>query len=43
MVHTKPSGKAYGSVEEVEAGGTLVPMLVPPFAVSLGALQIQFD
>jgi Uma2 family endonuclease len=42
MLHTKPSGKAYGSVDEVEPGDALIPLLLPAFAVSLSALQLQF-
>jgi Uma2 family endonuclease len=43
MVHRKPSGKAYESMDEVTPGNTLIPLLVPAFSVSLDALQIQFD
>lgn len=43
MVHRKPSGKAFGYVDEVAPRETLAPALLPAFAVSLGALQIQFD
>jgi Uma2 family endonuclease len=43
MVHRKPSGKGYESVDEVAPGGTLTPTLVPALSVSLGALKHQFD
>jgi Uma2 family endonuclease len=43
MVHRKPSGKTYGSVDEVAPGGTLTPSLVPAFAVALGALGLHLD
>jgi Uma2 family endonuclease len=41
MVHRRPSGNAYGSVEEVVPDATLTPLLVPAFAVSLGTLQLE--
>jgi Uma2 family endonuclease len=40
MVHRKPSGKAYESVNEVAPTDTLIPSLVPAFSVSLGALRL---
>jgi Uma2 family endonuclease len=43
MVHRKPSGKVYGAVEEVAPRDTLTPLLVPAFAVSLGALELHLD
>jgi Uma2 family endonuclease len=41
MVHKEPSGKTYGSVREVAPSATLTPSLVPAFAVSIGALQLD--
>ena len=41
MVHTAPSGQAYGFVQEVAPGATLAPSLVPAFAVSLGTLRLD--
>jgi Uma2 family endonuclease len=38
-VHRMPSGKEYGSVDEVTPSETLTPSLVPAFSVSLAALQ----
>jgi Uma2 family endonuclease len=43
MVHRKPSGKGYESVDEVAPAHTLVPLLVPALAVSLGALPLHLD
>jgi Uma2 family endonuclease len=43
MVHRNPSGKAHGAKDEVAPGDTLIPLLVPAFSVSLGALSLQFD
>jgi Uma2 family endonuclease len=43
MVHRKPSGKGYESVSEVAPTHALVPLLVPAFAVSLGALPLHLD
>jgi Uma2 family endonuclease len=39
MVHKNPSAQAYGFVGEIAPSDTLVPSLVPGFAVSLGAMQ----
>ena len=41
MVHKEPSGNAYGRVDEVAPDAMLTPSLVPAFAVSLGALQLD--
>ena len=41
MVHKEPSGQAYGFVQEIAPGAMLAPLLVPAFAVSLGALQLD--
>jgi Uma2 family endonuclease len=41
LVHKKPSGKAYGAVDEMAPGDMLIPSLVPAFAVSLGALALD--
>ena len=43
MVHGKPSGKAYGFVDEFAPGGTLIPSLVPALAISIGAFQLRLD
>jgi Uma2 family endonuclease len=43
MLHRKPSGKGYESVHEVASSHTLVPLLAPAFAVSLGALPLHLD
>jgi Uma2 family endonuclease len=40
MVHREPAGSSYGAVEEVSPQAQLVPLLVPGFAVSLGALGL---
>jgi Uma2 family endonuclease len=42
-VHRKPSGKIYDAVEEVALGDALIPLLVPAFAVSLGALDLHLE
>src|SRR5215831_3400849 len=41
IVHKEPTGQAYGVVQEVAPDAMLVPSLVPAFAVSLGALQLD--
>jgi Uma2 family endonuclease len=43
MVHRKPSGKVYDTVEEVAPGDALTASLLPAFSVSLGALQLHLD
>jgi hypothetical protein len=43
MVHRQPSGNAGSFVDEVAAGDTLTPKLVPALAVSLGALPLHLD
>lgn len=40
MMHKNPSARAYGFVQEVAPSDTLVPSLVPAFAVSLGTLEL---
>lgn len=41
MVHKEPTGRTYGSVQEIAPNATLIPSLVPAFAVSIGALQLD--
>ena len=43
MVHRQPSGKVWGFADEVAAGDTLTPLLVPALAVSLSALPLHLD
>lgn len=43
MVHRKPHGNAYESVDEAAPEDTLTPLLVPAFSVSVGALALRFD
>ena len=41
LVHRDPSGKEYGSKQEIAPDTRLAPMLVPSFAVSLRTLQLD--
>lgn len=41
VVHKEPSGEGYGSVRELASGAMLAPSLVPAFAVSLDALELD--
>jgi Uma2 family endonuclease len=41
LVHKAPFGTAYASVQEIVPSATLTPALVPAFAVSIGALQLD--
>jgi Uma2 family endonuclease len=41
MVHREPSGKAYGSVQEIRSNARLAPSLVPSFDIALSELQLD--
>jgi Uma2 family endonuclease len=41
ILHKEPSGGAYESVRKISPGAVLALALVPPLAVSLGALGID--
>jgi Uma2 family endonuclease len=40
-VHRQPSGKEYGSIEEISSDMTLVPSLAQSLAISLNALTLE--
>jgi Uma2 family endonuclease len=41
LVHREPSGTKYGNVSEIAPDARLVPALVPSFAISLNALELD--